>query len=287
MQARNCWISDLGGHRRACGPRSQEHSIGTVCQGIEDQEARQIQRTLLASQLFSAMPPLEAAKVIVSIMMSVGWWSKGKLLKLRHDDISRAHFQGSITGTAARRTHGAEMYPETPPQIFHVKSTTQIGRESGRKRLVASSNRAHMDFMVTENGKAKDECKLVKFRTLRYREDVCIKCGRISNSRTSFGKCAYLAAHRGTGRSRMGALNRRTASRSNTRLHRLCPMRKGSRRTTRAATYKAMPRPFAEEHNSVGHEERSSHHKQKSKTESDAVPKQWRLRRDCWSLWSH
>ena len=54
-----------------------------------------IRRALPASQLFSAMPPLEAVKVLVSIMMSVGWSNKGKPLKLRHYDISRAHFQGT------------------------------------------------------------------------------------------------------------------------------------------------------------------------------------------------
>ena len=54
-----------------------------------------IQRSFLASQLFSAMPPFEAVKVLVSIMMSVGWSHKGKPLKLRHFNISRAHFQGT------------------------------------------------------------------------------------------------------------------------------------------------------------------------------------------------
>ena len=54
-----------------------------------------IQRVLPASQLFSAVPPLEAVKVLVSIMMSVSLSSKGKPLKLRRCDISRAHFQGT------------------------------------------------------------------------------------------------------------------------------------------------------------------------------------------------
>ena len=40
------------------------------------------------------MPPLEAVKALIS-MMSVSWSNKGKLLKLRHYDISRAHFQGT------------------------------------------------------------------------------------------------------------------------------------------------------------------------------------------------
>ena len=53
------------------------------------------QRPLPASQLFSTMPPLEVVKVLVSIMMSVSLSHKGKPLKLRHHDISRAHFQGT------------------------------------------------------------------------------------------------------------------------------------------------------------------------------------------------
>ena len=51
------------------------------------------QRALPASQLFSAMPPVEVEKVLVSIMMPVSLSNKRKPLKLRHDDISRAHFQ--------------------------------------------------------------------------------------------------------------------------------------------------------------------------------------------------
>ena len=52
-----------------------------------------ILRALLASQFCSAMPPLEAVKVLVSIMMSVGWSSKCNPLKLKQHDLSRAHFQ--------------------------------------------------------------------------------------------------------------------------------------------------------------------------------------------------
>ena len=54
-----------------------------------------IQRALPASHLFSAMPPLEAVKVLVSIMMSVSLSNKRRPLKLRHYDLSRAHIQGS------------------------------------------------------------------------------------------------------------------------------------------------------------------------------------------------
>ena len=57
---------------QVCGPRSQESSIETVCQGIQDEEARPNSKSLFASQWLSAVPLLEAVKVLVSIMMSVG-----------------------------------------------------------------------------------------------------------------------------------------------------------------------------------------------------------------------
>ena len=60
-----------------------------------------IQRVLPASQLFLAMPLLEVVKVLASIMMLVSLSNKGKPLKLRHYDISRALFQG----TAQRFIH--------------------------------------------------------------------------------------------------------------------------------------------------------------------------------------
>ena len=52
-----------------------------------------IQRALPASQLFFAMPPLKAVKVLVSFMMSVSLSNFWETIKLRHYDISRAHFQ--------------------------------------------------------------------------------------------------------------------------------------------------------------------------------------------------
>ena len=52
-----------------------------------------IRRALLASQVLSALPPLESVKALVSIMMSVSRLNKGKPLKLRHYDISRAHIR--------------------------------------------------------------------------------------------------------------------------------------------------------------------------------------------------
>ena len=69
--------------------------------GYKTNKQGEIRRVLPASQLFPAVPPLEAVEVLVSIMMSVSLSNKGKPLKLRHFDISRAHFQG----TAQRLTY--------------------------------------------------------------------------------------------------------------------------------------------------------------------------------------
>ena len=49
---------------------------------------------LPASQVFSAMPPLEGSKILCSLMMSLKVSSRGKPLKLGFWDISRAHFYG-------------------------------------------------------------------------------------------------------------------------------------------------------------------------------------------------
>ena len=54
-----------------------------------------IHRALPASQVFSAMPPLDAVNVLVSIMMSVSMSKKKEPLELTHYDISGAHFQGT------------------------------------------------------------------------------------------------------------------------------------------------------------------------------------------------
>ena len=69
-----------------------------------------IQRALPASQLFSAMPPLEAVKMLVSSMMSINFSNLGNPLKSRHYDINRAHFQGTPRDsfTSSRLKHDAD-----------------------------------------------------------------------------------------------------------------------------------------------------------------------------------
>ena len=66
-----------------------------VQENTKTKKQGKIQRALPGFQLFSAMPRLEAVKVLVSFMMSVSFSNKGKPLKLRHYDISRVHIQGT------------------------------------------------------------------------------------------------------------------------------------------------------------------------------------------------
>ena len=82
-------------HRQVCGSDTEEIRSRLCARECKTKKPGKIQRVLPASQLFSAMPPLEAVKVLVSIMMSVSLSNKGKPLKLRHYDIGRAHFQGT------------------------------------------------------------------------------------------------------------------------------------------------------------------------------------------------
>ena len=61
---------------------------------FKTKQGGKVQRALPASQLFSAMPPLESIKCLVSYVVSVRTSRFGRPLKLRHYDISRAHFMG-------------------------------------------------------------------------------------------------------------------------------------------------------------------------------------------------
>ena len=68
-----------------------------------------IQRALPASQLFAAMPPLQAVKVLVSIMVSVSWSNKGENIEvdtLRHQQstLPRNSLETHLHPTSRRRS---------------------------------------------------------------------------------------------------------------------------------------------------------------------------------------
>ena len=92
-----------------------------------------IQRAPPASQWFSAIPPLEVVKVLVSIMMSASFSNKGKPLKLRHYDISRAHFQG----TAQRL-----IYNKQPAEDRRKSGEDKVGRLV--KRMYGTQGASHV-----------------------------------------------------------------------------------------------------------------------------------------------
>ena len=60
-----------------------------------DPTRKKIRSRLCVQENTKRRSKVEAMKVLVSIMMSVSLSNKGKPLKLRHNDISRAHFQGT------------------------------------------------------------------------------------------------------------------------------------------------------------------------------------------------
>ena len=82
-----------------------------------------IQLALPASQICSAMPPLEAVKVLVSIMMLVSVSNTGKPLKLRHYDTSRAHFQGKAQRLICSRQLAEDC------QKYSENKSWQIGQD--------------------------------------------------------------------------------------------------------------------------------------------------------------
>ena len=90
MQTRNCWISSGWTQTSLWTPVTRKFDRDCARE-YKTKKQGKMQRTPLAAQLFSAMPLLEAVKVLVSIIISVGWSNKGKPLKLRHYDIRRAH----------------------------------------------------------------------------------------------------------------------------------------------------------------------------------------------------
>ena len=81
------------------------------------------------------MLTLEAAKVLVSIMMSVSWSNKVKPLKWRHYDISRAHFQGAETRipmsnicfpSKARQKYGEDDVGRLVKSMYGTQDATHI-----------------------------------------------------------------------------------------------------------------------------------------------------------------
>ena len=115
-----------------------------------------IQGVSAASQLFSTMPPLEAVKVLVTIMMSVSLSSKGKPLKLRHHDISRAHFQGT-----AQRLFTSDFLQRIVRSMAKTKLADWRRACTERKTLPTSGNLIMWTWSV-ESWEASEEANTVQ-----------------------------------------------------------------------------------------------------------------------------
>ena len=119
-----------------------------------------IQRALPASHLFSAMPPLEAVKVLVSIMMSVSFSNKGKPLKLRH--------YGHQSSTFARNSPETHSTSDFPQRIIKSMTKTKLGRLI--KNIYGTQDASHIwqfDYVNLICGelegfrKSKHQCSIV------------------------------------------------------------------------------------------------------------------------------
>ena len=79
---------------------------------IHVRECKKGRNAVEPEQLFSAMPPLKAVKLLCSLKVSLKTSRRGKPLKLAHFDISRAHFMPK-----ARRELYVELADEDPMKV--------------------------------------------------------------------------------------------------------------------------------------------------------------------------
>ena len=101
------------------------------------------------------MSPLEAVKVLVSIMMSVSLSNKGKPLKLRHYDISRAHFQGTALRliyiklpAEDRQKYGEDEVGRLVKSMYGTQDASHIWQLDRGKHSAALFHNPHQDVRM-------------------------------------------------------------------------------------------------------------------------------------------
>ena len=102
------------------------------------------------------MPSLEDVQVLVSILMSVGWSDKGKQLKLRHCDISGAHFQETATCV--------HLSAEDRQKNGEAKVGTLVKSMYGTQRASHTWQLDHPNVICGEHGgfpKRQTQCSIV------------------------------------------------------------------------------------------------------------------------------
>ena len=120
---------DLGRHRQVCGPYSQENSIETLCvRAYKTKKQGKIQRALPASQLFSAMPPLGAVKVLLSIMMFCEFVEQREYIEVE------------------TLRHQQSTFPRNRPETHLCPSSS--GRDTWRRQKLAEWSRACVELRM-------------------------------------------------------------------------------------------------------------------------------------------
>ena len=98
------------------------------------------------------MPPLEAVKVLVSIVMSVRLSNKGKPLTLRHYDISRAHFQGTAQRLIYIRLPAEDPQKYVEDKVGRLIKSRKLGGFRRGKHSAALFHNPNQDVRMAVQG---------------------------------------------------------------------------------------------------------------------------------------
>ena len=108
-----------------------------MCKRIQNEAYFQgkIQQALPASQLFSAMPPLEAVKVIVSIMMSVSLSNKWETIEVE-TDLAAEHISKEQPRDSTSTQQKIVIPMATSAKYERCKKKLAIGQERDKLKTL-------------------------------------------------------------------------------------------------------------------------------------------------------
>ena len=113
------------------------------CRLVGKELKAKTKETLLAHEVFSAMPPWEAVKCLFSMLVTDGISKKGQELEMGVFDISRAHFMPMVN---------RELYVEIPEE----------DKKEGESDVVGRLTRDMYGFRDASNGWMKDWQELLQ-----------------------------------------------------------------------------------------------------------------------------
>ena len=134
----------------------------------ECKKGRNAVESLEPVQLFSAMPPLEALKLLCSLKVSLKTSRRGKPLKLAHFDISRAHFMPK-----ARREIYVELPDEDPMKqkgfvgmllrsMYGTQDASNLWQEDYTGTLTQRGYKPGRSVLLADDGEIKAVEQLLK-----------------------------------------------------------------------------------------------------------------------------